>query len=265
MIALGIRARQITLLSFVLFVFSGPRCFADLYGGYLTYNADDQQGLNATENWQSSTTKIEWMVLKPGTGADESGGNYYTYSYTFTVPDKALSHFILEVSDTFNKMGIDEEGFVNTSLDPTGLDAFLDTYYPTAGKPNPGMPSDIYGLKFENDENNNPDDDFFGEGTTWKWSFNSLREPVWGSSYAVDGGITEDRDGDGKKEKYWVYAYNSGFLYDPYEWNPTAGKYNYDVYGYIATPDTTMVPVPGAVLLGIIGLGAASVKLRKFA
>ena len=34
---------------------------------------------------------------------------------------------------------------------------------------------------------------------------------------------------------------------------------------YIAVPDTAYVPVPGAVILGLLGLGAAGIKLRKFA
>jgi hypothetical protein len=234
---------QIALLSLVLLFFSGSRCLADLYSGFLTYDADPEKGINATEDWQNPITKIEWTVLKPGTGIGESGGNYYTYSYTFTVPDKALSHSIIQVSDSFGLKGIDEEGFVNSSLDPAGLDAFLDMYDPSVDKPNPGMPNSLYGLKFEDDKDSLTPE-FFGNGTTWTWSFNSLREPIWGNFYNVDGGVMIDRDGDGKREKYWIYAYNSGFSYDPYEWNKTANDINHKVFGYISTPDTTMIPVP---------------------
>jgi hypothetical protein len=47
--------------------------------------------------------------------------------------------------------------------------------------------------------------------------------------------------------------------------NTTGGLLVFDDGTPGATFTATMVPVPGAVLLGILGLGAAGVKLRKFA
>jgi len=206
----------------------------------------------ANDGWENTTTTIAWTVT-PEYGGDEFI-DYYHYSYTFTVSSKSLSHFILQVSDTFDLWGYPEEDFVNATLDPLGLEAFLDTYYGTDGKPNPGMPGSIYGLKFEN---LSEDDPFFGTGTTWTWSFDSWREPVWGNFFAVDGQDLDDQ---------WAYAYNSGFLLDPDVWyNEEEGIHNYDVFGYIARPDTTIVPIPTAVLLSILGLGAVGIKLRKFA
>ncbi|MFC1635745.1 hypothetical protein ACFL5Z_12970 [Planctomycetota bacterium] len=255
MSAVGTIARQIALFSLILLIFSGPQCFADLYSGSIH---GDGGGIFATGSWDSTDTILSWdVVLDPS-------GDFYTYTYTFTVPNKALSHSIIQVSDTFGQWG--GEAFVNDSLNPAGLDAFLDTYTGTGNqKPNPGMPGSIYGLKFENDADPLTDE-YFGQGTTWIWSFNSLVEPVWGNSYFVDGVEQVDTNGDGGPgSKILVFGYNSGFTFDPYALDPATGKYNYELYAYIATPDTTVIPVPGAVLLGIIGLGAAGMKLRKFA
>lgn len=243
--------RCLLAVAIVLVGLSGSRCFADLYGGSIS---GDGGGIVATDGWVSSDTTMAWSILKPGTGAGESGGNYYTYTYTFTVPfgSKALSHSIIQVSDAFD---LDDEAFADASLNPGILVADLDTYIPTVDKPNPGMPGNIYGLKFEN-EDIGGDFPTTGGENIFQWSFNSLREPVWGDFYAVDGGAWWDTDDDPATpdEKIWVYAYNSGFLVEP------------DVEaGHIAVPDTTEIPVPGAVLLGILGLGAAGIKLRKYA
>ena len=92
------------------------------------------------------------------------------------------------------------------------------------------MPGEIKGIKFP------------GSGTQLVLSFYSDRAPMWGSFYAKDGT-------DGSND---VYAYNSGFS--------GVGS------DFIAVPDTTTtVPVPGAVLLGMLGLAVAGSKLRKFA
>jgi len=234
----------------VLVGLSSSPCLADLYDGSISGPLSGGD-IIATDGWDSPKTKIEWTVLEPGTGTGQSGGNYYTYSYTFTVPEKEISHFILQVSDTWDNWGVDESGFVEGTLVATPKEIFLSedaTNYGDSGS-NPGIPGNIHGLKFEVPKG--------VDYTTWEWSFNSLREPVWGDFYAKDG-----TDQQGTID---VYAYNSGFEYEPYDWyDQNNNLYNYDYYGYIATPDTTMIPVPGAVLLGIFGLGVAGIKLRKF-
>jgi hypothetical protein len=83
--------------------------------------------------------------------------------------------------------------------------------------------------------------------------FNSYRQPVWGDMYAKDG----QAQGNG-----WNYLFNVGFT-SP-DWDPVVAAHDGAEAGHLLVPDT-VVPVPGAVLLGLLGLGAAGLKLRKFA
>lgn len=140
-------------------------------------NAGTDGGIIATEDWDSSNTVFEWDVsLNPD-------GITWHYEYIFTVPNKALSHLIIQVSDTF------------TMDDYIGEDnPELKTYSPDdPGNSNPFLPGDIYGMKFA----------AFSDGTTWTVVFDSPRDPVWGNFYAVDG----------KTPGAEVLAYNAGFAF----------------------------------------------------
>lgn len=212
----------------IVCAFVAPPALADLYSGSISWDNSMTSPIFATDGWAAAGTSVSWDVTL------DTSGSFYTYEYTFTVPRKGISHFILQVSDSFDNMGLDEDGYVNATLDPEGLDALLDDYSGSDGASNPGMPGPLYGLKFEG----------LADLTTWTWSFQSWREPVWGDFYAKDG------TDSGIK----VYAYNSGFSVEP------------DVEaGHIAVPDTTLVPVPAAVILGLLGLSVAGLKLRKYA
>jgi len=83
---------------------------------------------------------------------------------------------------------------------------------------------------------------------TWVIEFDSTRVPVWGDFYAKDG---KENTTDGKIQ---VYAYNTGF---------TANDVD-EATNHILVPDTiSYVPIPGAVLLGTLGLGVAGLRLRR--
>lgn len=182
-------------------------------------------GLTATGAWDSTGTSITWAI------SENANGSWH-YLYTFDVEEKALSMIIFQVSDTFRM-----PDFVTGSLTGPG-DFSLGTWFGWEG-----MPGSIRGLKFES----------FSDGTEWTVAFDTMRAPMWGNFYAKDGKEVTDAG------KIRVYAYNSDFgtLTDDQRYDNTfAGD-------FIAVPDTR-VPIPAAVLLGLLGLGAAGLKLRKF-
>lgn len=148
------------------------------------------------------------------------------YSYTFTASGApALSHFILQVSEAVigGLAGFDPDNPLDYIDGPTVADDPM-LYLPGGGD-NPGMPAGgLWGIKFEDGM------------PLWTIEFDSFRLPMDGSFYAKGGSES--------------YAYNSGLEFP-------------DTGAFILVPDTKYVPVPGAVLLGILGLGAVGIKLRK--
>lgn len=227
----GIAALALALVVILWVNLSGSPCLADLYSGSLYGTADGSGDLMTTDGWKSDETSISWSLTRDIVDGVEVGP--WHYEYTFTTPIKDLSHLILQVS-------YDEGG-----LDP--FDVYNEMDYsngpipegPTLYGPSPGNPyfpegADFYGIKFN-----------VGEGDvvdgTWTLTFDSWRNPMWGSFYAKDGTL----------DSVYATAWNSGL-----QEGGTA---------FIAVPDTSYVPVPGAAILGLLGLGIAGLKLRKLA
>jgi hypothetical protein len=186
-------------------------------------------GLVTTASWTNASTVFSWTVKDVGT----SGGYVlWQYDYALTVPSKAVSHFIIEVSD--NAVAVDFIG-----------DGILATY--SAGGSNPNMPGTMYGLKFN--------DSSAGDSLTV--SFRTTRSPVWGDFYAKDG---TDKVDDVKID---VTAWNEGFS----RTDPVAGPANGSVDNHILRPDTktTLVPEPTTMLLlglGLVGLAGVRRKMK---
>jgi hypothetical protein len=194
------------------------------YTGSLTYSGG---GLVASDGWAAGGTELSWTVEDVGS----SGGFVlWQYSYTFTVPTKDISHFIIEVS----------ADSIQTDFSAGTLDWYDKE---SQGKSNPDMPGGMYGLKFD-----------FNETLSATATFTTTRAPVWGDFYAKDG----------KADSVWVTAWNAGFLTD----DPTADPCDGSIDNHILRPDTRQsggVPDGGAsaALLGIGMLGLGFLARRK--
>jgi len=237
--------KYLVAAAIVLVGLVGSTCFADLFAGssgVLTWDSLEQQivaGNTETGSgvWDSTFTTMAWDV-DPIDSDSDGDTDYYHYAYAYTAIGSSgagLSHFILEVSDQF---AMDELW----GLTP-GVTYIANDPNPYGTSPaNPGIPGSVYGIKFQTITGTTNADGT----TTWAWSFDSTRVPVWGDFYAKGGKSN--------------YAYNMGFT--SVDFDPTSlegdGK-------HIAVPDTYKVPVPAAVLLGILGMGVVGLKLRKFA
>ena len=213
----------------VLVGFCGSTCIADFIpmvpGQTLSDTLTVGDGEIIAGGSWGSGTELSYTVHRP---SDASAPLHYSYTFTASSsPD--LSHFILEVSGAVEGLAaftLESPDYLNG---PTTGETLLDDY--TSGGPNPSASGDtweMFGIKFG---------DMFGDTEgPWTIEFDSYRLPMKGSFYSKAASDT--------------YAYNT-----------------YLVGGddFILVPDTKYVPVPGAVLLGILGLGVVGLKLRKYA
>jgi len=205
------------------------------YVGSLTWTDATDSEIHATEDWANTTTRLDYSVTRDWDSDGSVLSGPWTYSYTWYAPGvqgKDLSHFIIQVSDpeqsTSGGLPPFELGypdFFNSNYSPSEINEDPSLYQEDDS--NPGLADAIYGIKFQ------------GDGTSWTLTFESLRNPMEGSFYAVDGKVPGAE----------VYAYNSGLA---------GGD------AWIPVPNASYVPVPGAALLGMLGLSYAGVKLRKW-
>ncbi len=240
-------AHRVVIFSLFFVVVSCPQCFADLYSTDAYGNSlmsgslpSGSLGLTVGGKWTVATTGFSWNLSRDIVGGVEVGPFHYSYTLT-ALNTPALSHFLVEVSSavtggTVGPFTLASPDYLN------GPTAELKTYNSTDPS-NPSASPDtwsVYGIKYE---------DIFAEYdasgaqiTSWTVTFDSWRNPMWGSFYAKAGNPTSASGNFG-------YAYNTGLA---------GGN------AFVAVPDTSYVPTPGAVLLGLLGLGIAGVKMRKF-
>jgi len=180
--------------------------------------------LNATGNQAGEGFTLTWDI------SFDNNTNLFTYTYSFfRLPQLQPT----ADSNPGNYIG-----------DPVGISHFnLETSlnFPGAGviphdqgQSNAGQPSDLFGLKFEDEDE---EDIFFAELIT-------DRVPVWGDVFGKKG-----------KGGFW----NAAFGTDPTEQTS-------DFSGWVATPDTqtttTVIPTPAAIGGGLLLLGVMAFRRR---
>jgi hypothetical protein len=152
------------------------------------------------------------------------------------VASKDISHMIIEVSESFtaaNLFNLNSTPDDWAQLDKVGLNL--------VGQGNEGLREAISGIKINSGS----------DSTSVTVSFDSNRVPVWGDFFA--------KDGQDKRSEQWTYLYNSGFLAD----DPTDPIGDGSVNNHLLVPDTYVVPAPGAVAMGSLGLAFAGWLRRR--
>ncbi len=183
-------------------------------------------------SWGTGESTLSWNVQQLDDG-------WFRYTYTLTVPGSpGISHVMLEVSDSFSSENL------------RNLTDNLTVAYgiPNNNSGNPGMPANADWnmlIKFEETS-----------GTSQTIAFESDRVPVWGDFYAKGGNDS--------------YLYNSGLGYaDPLDAAADGVHWTQLDTGasvaHLLVPDTYThhMPLPGAMLLGSLGLAVASHRLRR--
>ncbi len=201
-----------------------------LYSGSLSVGGG---GLVATELWDDSTTTLSWSV------DDTTTPGLWHYEYHFVVPERNISHLLIEVSDEDPGPAFTSGNLFNLATDPADFLGIVAIQLWTDQEGNPGMPGPMYGIKINQNVG-------YTDVTV---SFDSDRVPVWGDFYSKNGNLPG---------QVAIYAYNSGFSLD----DPTTAPHDGSEQGHLLVPDS-VIPAPGAILLGGIGAGLVGWLRRR--
>ena len=190
--------------------------------GDLVGSRNASSGVIGNNDWSVALGgfEISWEIVNMG--------SYWSYMYTFTDQngsqiDPDVSHWLLEVSPTITQANVNSAIYdTNFTLEGPQIwnkdPAFPGSTNPGSNKGNPNLPVDFYGIKLDTSQAT--------------YTFKSTQDPIWGDFYVKDG------------QQPVATAYNAGIGMDPAA----------DFTNWIPVPDTTVIPIPGAVWLFCSGL-----------
>jgi hypothetical protein len=224
--------RIILVLAFVASSILSINANAALWGtdasGFLTGSRTSpaSSGVDATEQWDDGGFTISWDISQ--TGASEWTYNYFVDVTNSPSQIKNVSHFILEVTNDDNPFAI----LGGTSTPTEGPQIYNGTQ-----SGNPGLPNDIYGIKFDFGSGTDAGD----SGVTGQVTYTIVtdRAPVWGVFYAKDG-KTGGND---------VIAYANALNFSDYMSNASL-----TMDDFIVRPDG-MAVVPEPSTMALLGIG----------
>lgn len=187
---------------------------------------------------------------------------YWNYKYTITWPTAqafGLSHWIFEVSPGFSTATINNPDLYDLTVNGTVFQAPDiksgpgNAKYGLAG--NPGMPGEMYGVKFNRDPS--------GAGSgTMVVEFKSQRVATWGDVYFKGGNVGVWNAGFGNGE--------AAGLNDPTPPSYPLNLAPHDAQCHALVPDSVRVPpqgdpdpIPEPGTLALLGLGLGAVIKRR--
>lgn len=218
------RPGTVAIVALALTLFAGsPTWGGPTYTGMLASDFSSGNTLGADGGLLGNNGWVEGeqpLVLRWNVSFD---GSLWHYEYTFNELglQGALSHMILEVSDSLQGSDILSASYAFEG--PSG--------YNSGDPANPGIPGTIWAVKF----------DTVGAEDVAIVSFDSTRAPVWGDFYAKDGTMGGA-------------AWNAGFTGS--DTDPVAAAADGSIDSHLLVPDSAVippVPSPGAIVLSALG------------
>ena len=219
--------KSATLLLGILVGLAGPT-YARSYSGTLSV-ADGSlvvQGLPWSSTMITPAT-LDWSVM-------EIGPDLWQYRYTLTVWSYSIGCVIVEASDGAAGQAFTSSDMSAATSSPPGWTDNISIGTHDVGSDNPGMPQDMYGIRFSSPV----------DPTTLTIRFNSTRRPVWGDFYARSRGIVNPATGQ-MTYAMLNYLHNSGFTAN--DTDPQDPPDSTSVTDHVLVPDTTSgvnPPVP---------------------
>jgi len=210
-------------------------------------------GLAGQGTWMTGGILLDWNITF------SSGTWNYSYTLTQGAPAQGgVSHWILELTESLGQT-FWEGIFADPSTMLTGVNSVTVGDFspdpPTTGD-NPGMPADIWGVKFDLTD---------AGGTSSTVTFSTAQAPVWGDFYAKDGkaGTT-----GGIVNAVW----NAGFSEGVSDQGGPLGTESTFPLHWVPRPNGDLPPPPGGgeipepvsvVVWALLASGAGFAGLRR--